>query len=194
MRSRRCRNGLDSTGIDDQPCARVCACLPDKCHRSIRILPRVPFKLRPSRQPPEGGFLVTTVASTSAYDVVRSQFRTFDEIGSEISLTDEDRQRMLRLSAWEWLAWSKLRNGGAVPEEPVVPVMLRRLGVATHRLAVAAERRGERGADAGSLARAPTMSFRARPFAADQLGSDGSTARLNLVERSRVSGIESRIE
>jgi hypothetical protein len=75
--------------------------------------------------------------------IVRSQFRVFDRIGSEVTLTDEDRRRMLRLSAQEWLGWLRLRDGGPVPANPVLPVMLRRLGVATHRLAVAAEGRAD---------------------------------------------------
>jgi hypothetical protein len=67
----------------------------------------------------------------------------FDRIGNEAALTDEDRRRLLRLSPQQWLAWSGLRAGGAVPVLPALPVMLRRLGAASHRLAVAAERKGE---------------------------------------------------
>jgi hypothetical protein len=86
---------------------------------------------------------VTTAACVGTDAVARNQFRMFDRIGNEAALTDEDRRRMLRLSAQQWLAWSGLRNGGAVPVLPALPVMLRRLGAASHRLVVAAERRGE---------------------------------------------------
>ena len=85
---------------------------------------------------------MTTAACVGADAVARNQFHMFDQIGNEATLTDEDRRRMLRLSAEEWLAWSGLRNGGAVPVLPALPVMLRRLGAASHRLAVVAERRG----------------------------------------------------
>jgi hypothetical protein len=87
--------------------------------------------------------LEVTISSCANTDAIaRSQFRMFDGIGGELTLTDEERRRMLRLSAQQWRAWSGLRNGGAVPHEPVLPVMLRRLGEATHRLAMAAERVG----------------------------------------------------
>ncbi len=83
---------------------------------------------------------MTTTARPNADVVARDQFRVFDHIGNEIRLCDEDRRRMLLLSTRQWLGWSALRDGGAVPAEPVLPVMLRRLGEATYRLAVAAER------------------------------------------------------
>lgn len=84
-------------------------------------------------------------ARAGADAVARNQFRVFDLIANETALTDEDRQRMLLLSARQWLAWSRLRNGGPVPQEPVLPVMLRRLAAATYCVAVAAERVGETG-------------------------------------------------
>jgi len=86
---------------------------------------------------------VTTAACQHVEAVARNQFRIFDRIGNEVILGDEDRRRMLPLSAQQWLAWSGLRDGGAVPEEPLLPVMLRRLAAASYRLAVAAERMGE---------------------------------------------------
>jgi hypothetical protein len=88
---------------------------------------------------------VTIAACPDAEAIARDQFRVFDRIGNEITLGDEARQRMLRLSARQWLAWARLRNGGPVPNEPVLPVMLRRLGAASYRLAVAPERIGEAG-------------------------------------------------
>jgi hypothetical protein len=88
---------------------------------------------------------VTTAAPPHVDAVARDQFRVFDQIGDEAALTDEDRRRMLRLSAPQWLAWSGLRDGGPLPQEPVLPLMLRRLATASYRLAVSAERISEAG-------------------------------------------------
>lgn len=86
-----------------------------------------------------------TVARVGADAVALNQFRVFDRIANETALTDEDRRRMLLLSAPQWLAWSRLRNGGPVPREPSLPVMLRRLAAASYRLALAVERMDEAG-------------------------------------------------
>jgi len=86
-----------------------------------------------------------SAARAGADAVARNEFRVFDLIANEIALADEDRRRVLRLSTQQWLAWSRLRNAGTVPQEPVLPVMLRRLAAASYRLAVATERMGEAG-------------------------------------------------
>ena len=77
-----------------------------------------------------------------AHAIARAQFRIFDGIGDRIALTEEERRRVLLLSPEEWSAWSRVPEGGPVPTQPVLPVMLRRLGSAAHRLAIVAERRG----------------------------------------------------
>ena len=79
-------------------------------------------------------------ARPDADTLVRNQFGVFDMIGNEITISDDDRRRVLLLSPTEWSAWSMMRDGGPVPAEPGLPVMLRRLGAATHRLARIAER------------------------------------------------------
>jgi len=86
-----------------------------------------------------------SAARADADAVARNEFRVFDLIANEIALADEDRRRMLRLSPQQWLAWSRLRNAGTVPQEPILPVMLRRLAAASYRLAVAVERMAEAG-------------------------------------------------
>jgi hypothetical protein len=73
--------------------------------------------------------------------LVRDQFHIFDRAGSEIAVGDDIRRRILLLSRSEWSEWMTLRNGGPVPAEPALPVMLCRLGAATHRLTRVAERR-----------------------------------------------------
>ena len=75
--------------------------------------------------------------------LARTHFTMFDCIGNEITVADEDRRKILLLSAHEWSAWSRMRNGGPVPTEPELPLMLRRLSAATHRLARVAERARE---------------------------------------------------
>jgi hypothetical protein len=51
---------------------------------------------------------------------------------------------VLLLSAKEWSDWSDFVQDGPLPAQPQLPVMLRRLGSASHRLAVLADRRGTR--------------------------------------------------
>lgn len=72
--------------------------------------------------------------------VVRNRFHVFDRAGNVITISDDDRRRVLLLSEQQWPAWALLRDGGPVPAEPQLPVMLRRLGAAAHRLASIAER------------------------------------------------------
>jgi hypothetical protein len=77
--------------------------------------------------------------------LARSQFQMFSEIGEEMRLSDDDQRRVLLLSDDEWSAWADFRHdGGPLPAQPQLPVMLRRLGSASHRLSVLAERRGGR--------------------------------------------------
>ncbi len=77
-----------------------------------------------------------------AHVIAREQFRVFDGIGDRIAMTGEARRRVLLLSPQEWSAWSRVPHGGPLPAQPDLPLMLRRLGAATYRLAVVAERRG----------------------------------------------------
>jgi hypothetical protein len=80
---------------------------------------------------------LTWIATDS---LARSQFRMFSEIGEQMHLSDEDQRRVLLLSEREWADWSDYCNNGPLPAEPQLPEMLRRLGNASHRLAVIAER------------------------------------------------------
>lgn len=72
--------------------------------------------------------------------LARNQFGVFDRVGNAITISDEDRRRVLLLSEQEWSAWAQVRDGGPVPAQPGLPVMLLRLGAATHRLTRIAER------------------------------------------------------
>jgi hypothetical protein len=75
-------------------------------------------------------------------NLARSQFQMFSQLGQEMRLSDDDRRRVLLLSPQEWSDWSDFVEDGPLPSQPQLPVMLRRLGNATHRLAVLADRRG----------------------------------------------------
>jgi hypothetical protein len=73
-------------------------------------------------------------------NLARSQFQLFSEIGEQMQLSDDDRRRVLLLSENEWTQWSDFCQDGPLPAQPQLPVMLRRLGSASHRLATLADR------------------------------------------------------
>lgn len=72
-------------------------------------------------------------------NLARSQFRMFSEIGEQMHLSADDQRRVLQLSEQEWADWSDFCQDGPLPAQPQLPVMLLRLGSASHRLAVIAE-------------------------------------------------------
>lgn len=74
----------------------------------------------------------------------RNQFQVFSQIGEQMLLSEDDRRRVLLLSEQQWARWSDFLDEGPMPVEPQLPVMLRRLGSASHRLAVLADRRSAR--------------------------------------------------
>ncbi len=73
-------------------------------------------------------------------NLARCQFQLFSEIGEQMQLSDDDRRRVLLLSENEWTQWSDFCQDGPLPAQPQLPVMLRRLGSASHRLATLADR------------------------------------------------------
>ena len=73
--------------------------------------------------------------------IARDQFQVFSQIGDEMQLSHDDQRRVLLLSNQQWADWSDFLQDGPLPAEPQLPVMLRRLGSASHRLAVLADRR-----------------------------------------------------
>jgi hypothetical protein len=75
-------------------------------------------------------------------NLARNQFQVFSQLGEQMQLSDDDQRRVLLLSKQEWSSWSDFRQDGPLPAEPQLPVMLRRLGSASHRLAVMADRLG----------------------------------------------------
>ena len=62
-----------------------------------------------------------------------------------MGLGEADRREVLLLNQQEWTDWADFLNEGPLPAEPPLPVMLQRLGQATYRLAVLAERQGATG-------------------------------------------------
>ena len=75
-------------------------------------------------------------------NLARSQFQVFSQLGEQMQLSDGDRRQALLLSDQEWSDWSEFLQDGPLPTQPQLPVMLRRLGSASYRLAVIAESRG----------------------------------------------------
>jgi hypothetical protein len=74
--------------------------------------------------------------------LTRSQFQVFSQLGEQMQLSEDDQRRVLLLSKQEWSNWSDFLQDGPLPPQPQLPVMLRRLGSASHRLAVMADRLG----------------------------------------------------
>ena len=72
-------------------------------------------------------------------NLARNQLQMFSEIGEQMRLSDDDQRRVLLLSEQEWADWSDFRQDGRLPAQPQLPVMLQRLGSASHRRAVMAE-------------------------------------------------------
>jgi hypothetical protein len=89
-------------------------------------------------------------------DIAREQFRMFDDIAERTAVVDENKRRLLRLSEQEWLAWSRVPQGGELPRHPEVAVILLRLGAVAHRLVVMAE--DQDAAELAPAVREPEMS------------------------------------
>ena len=77
-------------------------------------------------------------------NLARDQFQMFSQLGEQMRLSQDDQRRVLLLSVQEWCNWADFVHDGPLPAQPQLPVMLRRLGNASHRLAVLAERQGTR--------------------------------------------------
>jgi hypothetical protein len=74
-------------------------------------------------------------------NLARNQFQMFSQLGEQMQLSADDQRCALLLSEQEWSDWSDFVADGPLPTEPQLPLMLLRLGSATHRLAVQADRR-----------------------------------------------------
>lgn len=72
--------------------------------------------------------------------LARGQWQIYRELGDAMGLGEDDRRRVLLLDKQQWTDWAEFLNDGPLPAEPPLPVMLRRLGTASHRLAVLVER------------------------------------------------------
>jgi hypothetical protein len=74
--------------------------------------------------------------------LARNEFQLYRELGDAMGIGEEDRRRVLLLDDRQWSDWADFLNEGPLPAEPPLPEMLQRLGRASHRLAVLAERQG----------------------------------------------------
>lgn len=73
-------------------------------------------------------------------DLARNQLRLYAGLGDQMQIDAEQRRRALLLDRRQWSDWEVFLTDGPLPREPPLPVMLRRLGHASHRLARLAER------------------------------------------------------
>jgi hypothetical protein len=76
----------------------------------------------------------------TAASLLRDQFRQLRIVGAQVNLDEERQRRLLFVSEQDWLDWSVFLRDGPLPARPDAPVMLRRLGAATYRLATLADR------------------------------------------------------
>ena len=74
--------------------------------------------------------------------IAREQFQVFRQLGEQMQLSEDAQRRVLLLSDKQWSDWAEFRQDGPLPAEPQLPVMLRRLGSASYRLATMADRHG----------------------------------------------------
>jgi hypothetical protein len=86
--------------------------------------------------------MLQSMAWRATDNLARSQFEIFSQIGEEMRLSEDEQRRVLLLSEQEWADWADFLQDGPLPAQPQLPVMLQRLGNASHRLAVVAERQG----------------------------------------------------
>ena len=81
-----------------------------------------------------------TVNQGTAVSLLRNQFRELHIVGAQVNLDEERQRRLLLVSAQDWPDWSVFLRDGPLPMRPDAPVMLRRVGAATYRLASLADR------------------------------------------------------
>ena len=72
--------------------------------------------------------------------LARSQFRIYSELGDHVRMAEDERRHALLLDQREWHDWADFMNEGPLPATPPLPEMLQRLGEASYRLALLAER------------------------------------------------------
>lgn len=71
--------------------------------------------------------------------LARGEWRLFEDLGTEVSMTTDDRRRLLSLTDSEWAAWLGFQRGGAMPSRPHLPDMLIRLAASAYGMAVLAD-------------------------------------------------------
>ena len=74
--------------------------------------------------------------------LARQQLRLYSDLGDQMQIDAEKRRAALRLDERGWADWSGFLDDGPLPAQPPLPAMLQRIGRASYRLAVQAERRG----------------------------------------------------
>ena len=72
--------------------------------------------------------------------LARNQWRLYAGLGDQMQIDADERRLALLLDQRQWSDWEDFLSDGPLPTEPPLPVMLRRLGRASHHLALRAER------------------------------------------------------
>ena len=85
---------------------------------------------------------MNTITSPRTETIVRDQFRSLKAVSETIGFNADRQRRALRMTAERWAEWSAFLLDGPLPAWPNLPIMLRMLGVASHRFAVLAEQQG----------------------------------------------------
>lgn len=85
------------------------------------------------------------VRQSTAASLLRDQFRQLHLVGMQVKLDEERQRRLLLVSESDWPEWSRFLRDGPLPAQPEAPVMLRRLGAATYRVATLADRQASAG-------------------------------------------------
>ncbi|WP_428488173.1 hypothetical protein [Rhodopila sp.] len=74
--------------------------------------------------------------------LTRAQLHMVEALADAISLTGDDQRRALNLTTGQWSAWTDfLADDAALPAEPNLPEMLRRLAEVAFNLSTLVERR-----------------------------------------------------
>ncbi len=71
--------------------------------------------------------------------LARGEWRLFEQLGTEVFMTSDDRRRVLSLTDSEWAAWHGFQRGGVMPGRPSLPDMLIKLATAAYGMAVLLE-------------------------------------------------------
>jgi hypothetical protein len=89
--------------------------------------------------------MLRNLAQQATDTLIRAQLLMFHALSDQISLTANARRHILDLDERMGMAWADFLVDGALPAEPPLPEMLRRLSEAAFNLSVVAEQQAPPG-------------------------------------------------